>query len=133
MEHCAGGSLFDKLVAKGGITEDRARPLFRQIVESVEACHDNGIVHRDLKPENLLLDKSLKKITLIDFGLATYFVAVRNTTTCFCLRKLCGDDHCWCAAGPEADGGLRLEAVPGPGGDASRDLPQGPRVRGAAG
>ena len=82
MEHCAGGSLFDKLVAKGGITEDRARPLFRQIVESVEACHDNGIVHRDLKPENLLLDKSLKKITLIDFGLATYFVAVRQTTAC---------------------------------------------------
>ena len=80
MEHCAGGSLFDKLVAKGGITEDRARPLFRQIVESVGACHDNGIVHRDLKPENLLLDKSLKKITLIDFGLATYFVVVRETT-----------------------------------------------------
>ena len=84
MEHCAGGSLFDKLVAKGGVDEQRAKPLFQQICQSVLDCHTNGVVHRDLKPENLLLDKSLTKITLIDFGLATYFVPGQK------LTEVCG-------------------------------------------
>lgn len=84
MEHCAGGSLFDKLVAKGGVDEQRAKPLFEQICQSVLDCHTSGVVHRDLKPENLLLDKSLTKITLIDFGLATYFVPGQK------LTEVCG-------------------------------------------
>ena len=106
-------------------------------IASLLRFHTDRCCSRDLKPENLLLDKSLKKITLIDFGLATYFVAVHKS--CHLLlqkppsRKLCGDGHSWCAAGPEADGSLRLEAVPGSRGDAPRNLPQGPRVRGAAG
>jgi PAS domain-containing protein len=84
MEFCSGGSLFDKLVAKGGVDEFRARGLFQQIVQSVDDCHKAGVVHRDLKPENLLLDEALKKITLIDFGLATYFVSGQK------LTEVCG-------------------------------------------
>lgn len=84
MEYCSGGSLFDKLVAKGGVDEQRAKSLFKQIVQSVDDCHKAGVVHRDLKPENLLLDASLKKITLIDFGLATYFVPGQK------LTEVCG-------------------------------------------
>jgi serine/threonine protein kinase len=73
MAHCAGGSVFDKLVSKGGVSESRARAIFRQMVASVNFCHQNCVVHRDLKPENILLDEKLVKVSLIDFGLATYF------------------------------------------------------------
>jgi serine/threonine protein kinase len=84
MDHCAGGSVFDKLVSKGGVDEPTARPLFTQLVQAVQFCHDNRIVHRDLKPENVLLDETLTKITLIDFGLATYFVPGQH------LKEVCG-------------------------------------------
>lgn len=41
----------------------------RQIVESLQFCHENNVVHRDLKPENILLTKE-NNIQLCDFGLS---------------------------------------------------------------
>ncbi|KAK8685040.1 hypothetical protein V6N13_041051 [Hibiscus sabdariffa] len=74
MELCAGGELFHRLEKYGRFPESEARDLFKQLMEVVKYCHDNGIIHRDLKPENILLaTKSLSSpIKLADFGLATY-------------------------------------------------------------
>lgn len=74
MELCAGGELFHQLEKYGRFSEDKARVLFRQLMQVVTYCHDNGVVHRDLKPENILLSKkaSSSPIKLADFGLATY-------------------------------------------------------------
>lgn len=74
MELCAGGELFHQIEKHGRFSEHEARTLFKQLMQVVTYCHENGIVHRDLKPENILLvSKSLlSPIKLADFGLATY-------------------------------------------------------------
>ncbi|CAG2101057.1 unnamed protein product [Medioppia subpectinata] len=72
-EFCAGGEIFDQLVANGRMTEPQARDYFRQIVDAVDFLHAQGIVHRDLKAENLLLSADLKVVKLADFGFSNYF------------------------------------------------------------
>ncbi|CAF2077410.1 unnamed protein product [Brassica napus] len=74
MELCAGGELFDRIIAKGNYSERAAASVCRQIVNVVKICHFMGMLHRDLKPENILLsskdDKALIKAT--DFGLSVF-------------------------------------------------------------
>ncbi|KAJ1389565.1 Serine/threonine-protein kinase, active site [Sesbania bispinosa] len=74
MELCAGGELFDRIIAKGHYSERAAASICRQIVNVVHICHFMGVMHRDLKPENFLLsskdDKALLKAT--DFGLSVF-------------------------------------------------------------
>ncbi|KAF2673706.1 Pkinase-domain-containing protein [Microthyrium microscopicum] len=65
----AGTELFNYIVAKGKMSEVKARRFFQQIICAVEYCHRHKIVHRDLKPENLLLDDD-KNVKIADFGLS---------------------------------------------------------------
>ncbi|RYR58804.1 hypothetical protein Ahy_A05g024677 isoform C [Arachis hypogaea] len=75
MELCAGGELFDRIIAKGHYSERAAANLCRQIVTVVHNCHSMGVMHRDLKPENFLFlskdENSPLKAT--DFGLSVFF------------------------------------------------------------
>ncbi|KAL1808687.1 calcium-dependent protein kinase 34 [Daucus carota subsp. sativus] len=75
MELCAGGELFDRIIAKGHYTERAAASLLRTIVQIVHTCHQMGVIHRDLKPENFLLlnkdENSPLKAT--DFGLSVFY------------------------------------------------------------
>ncbi|GAB2284690.1 Calcium-dependent protein kinase 33 [Dionaea muscipula] len=74
MELCAGGELFDRIIAKGHYSEKAAAAILRQIVNVVHVCHFMGVMHRDLKPENFLLsskdEDALLKAT--DFGLSVF-------------------------------------------------------------
>ena len=51
MELANGGELFDRIKLDCGTREETARIFFRQLVEGVKHCHDQGVCHRDLKPE----------------------------------------------------------------------------------
>ncbi|KAG7012210.1 Calcium-dependent protein kinase 10 [Cucurbita argyrosperma subsp. argyrosperma] len=75
MELCAGGELFDRIVAKGHYTERAAANVARTIAEVVRMCHANGVMHRDLKPENFLYanKKEHSPLKAIDFGLSVFF------------------------------------------------------------
>ncbi|CAA7389020.1 unnamed protein product [Spirodela intermedia] len=75
MELCAGGELFDRIIARGHYTERAAASLLRTIVQIVHTCHSMGVMHRDLKPENFLLLSSDEDAPLkaTDFGLSVFF------------------------------------------------------------
>lgn len=74
MELCAGGELFDRIIAKGHYSERAAATMCRAIVNVVNICHFMGVMHRDLKPENFLL-ATKKEDTMLkatDFGLSVF-------------------------------------------------------------
>ncbi|MCO5602372.1 hypothetical protein L7F22_056503 [Adiantum nelumboides] len=75
MELCAGGELFDRIIAKGKYTEREAAAVCRTIVQIIQTCHSLGVMHRDLKPENfIILNKSEDSpLKTIDFGLSVFF------------------------------------------------------------
>lgn len=75
MELCAGGELFDRIIAKGHYTERGAASLLRTIVQIVHTCHSMGVIHRDLKPENFLLLSKDENAPLkaTDFGLSVFY------------------------------------------------------------
>jgi len=70
LEFVGGGELFDKIANEGKLPEEKARFYFKQLVEGLEHCHNNGVCHRDLKPENLLLDTD-GNLKISDFGFST--------------------------------------------------------------
>lgn len=69
MECANGGDLIKHIVDDGRFEEKLARNFFKQLVEGIEHCHQNGIIHRDLKPDNLLCTKKYT-LKIADFGLA---------------------------------------------------------------
>ncbi|KAK3093684.1 hypothetical protein FSP39_018880 [Pinctada imbricata] len=67
MEHAGHGDLLEYIKLRGALPDERAKTMFKQIVNAVEYLHQNSIVHRDLKCENLLLD-TMSNIKVSDFG-----------------------------------------------------------------
>ncbi|XVE51117.1 hypothetical protein DITRI_Ditri02bG0013200 [Diplodiscus trichospermus] len=74
MELCAGGELFDRIVAHGHYSERAAAAIFRSVVNVVHICHSMAVMHRDLKPENFLLSSKDERAMLkaTDFGLSVF-------------------------------------------------------------
>jgi eukaryotic-like serine/threonine-protein kinase len=73
MEYVEGEDLSDlvKRWAKGGGADVAAvMALFAQVLDGVEAAHDEGIVHRDIKPSNVLLRARDGRVKVTDFGIA---------------------------------------------------------------
>jgi calcium-dependent protein kinase len=82
MELCAGGELFDKIIAQGHYSERAAASICRDVVNVVHICHFMGVLHRDLKPENFLLSSKDAGAALkaTDFGLSVFIEEGTNST-----------------------------------------------------
>eukprot|EP00271_Cylindrocystis_brebissonii_P017024 TRINITY_DN424_c0_g1_i4.p1 TRINITY_DN424_c0_g1~~TRINITY_DN424_c0_g1_i4.p1 ORF type:complete len:505 (+),score=136.56 TRINITY_DN424_c0_g1_i4:202-1716(+) len=75
MQLCAGGELFDRIIAKGHYSEAQAASLTKTVLRVIEQCHSLGVMHRDLKPENFLMGNKEESSPLLvtDFGLSMFF------------------------------------------------------------
>lgn len=69
------------------IPENKVKYIFTQLVSALDHCHKLGICHRDVKIENVLIDERTLKVSLCDFGFATFFKRDER------LSKWCGSPH----------------------------------------
>src|SRR6185436_9496123 len=76
MEFLEGGTLTDRIRAKGRLEAKEAAGLIHQVLEGLGAAHGAGIVHRDLKPDNIFILKSKAGqkdyVKIIDFGISKF-------------------------------------------------------------
>ena len=68
MELVEGPTLAERLLSRP-MPLDEVLAVSRQIVEGLEAAHEQGVIHRDLKPANIKV-RSDGTVKILDFGLA---------------------------------------------------------------
>ena len=64
--HCC--DLFDLISRCGPLSEDVAREIFLQVLETIIKCREKQVLHGDIKDENVLIDYDTGAAQLIDFG-----------------------------------------------------------------
>lgn len=69
MTYVRGDSL-QKRLDRGPLELPEVLRIGSQVAAGLAAAHEQGLVHRDIKPENILLEGSVERVTLTDFGLA---------------------------------------------------------------
>jgi serine/threonine protein kinase len=70
MQYVAGESLQSRLDRDGSLELCEILRIGRQVASGLAAAHGQGLVHRDIKPSNILLESSLERALITDFGLA---------------------------------------------------------------
>ena len=68
MELVDGPTLADRIAGRA-FSHEEALDVARQIIDALEAAHEQGIVHRDLKPANIKV-RPEGLVNVLDFGLA---------------------------------------------------------------
>ncbi len=70
MKCIEGKTLRDKVDEQGNLQVIKILRIGSQIAEGLAAAHAQGLIHRDVKPANILLENSIERVHITDFGLA---------------------------------------------------------------
>jgi serine/threonine protein kinase len=70
MQYVPGQSLQARVEERGPLDAREVLRIGRQIAAGLSAAHAQGVVHRDVKPANILLEQSVERVLISDFGLA---------------------------------------------------------------
>ncbi len=79
MEYVSGLSLQQKIDGGGALQAAQILRIGLQIASGLAAAHAQGLVHRDIKPANILLENSVERVKITDFGLARSIDDVKIT------------------------------------------------------
>ena len=69
-QYSRGTTLQKRIQEQGPLELKEILRIGVQTVRGLAAAHAQGLVHRDVKPSNILLDSSVERALLTDFGLA---------------------------------------------------------------
>ena len=81
MQFVQGKSLADRIRTNGPLPLEQILRIGVQTAAGLAAAHAQGLVHRDVKPGNILLENSVERVKLTDFGLALSADAAGLTQT----------------------------------------------------
>lgn len=70
MQFVQGQPLSDRIRATGSLRLEEILRIGSQTAAGLAAAHAQGLIHRDVKPGNVLLENSVERVKLTDFGLA---------------------------------------------------------------
>jgi serine/threonine protein kinase len=70
MQYVPGRSLRARLEEDGPLTSEAILRIGMQAASGLAAAHAQGLAHRDVKPSNILLEETVERAVLTDFGLA---------------------------------------------------------------
>lgn len=70
MQYVAGESLQSRLDRCGPLDVCEILRIAMQTAKGLAAAHAQGLIHRDVKPSNIMLEESVDRALLTDFGLA---------------------------------------------------------------
>jgi WD40 repeat protein/serine/threonine protein kinase len=70
MQFIHGCTLEQKIRRNGPLAVTEILRIGLQIAQGLAAAHAQGLVHRDVKPSNILLENSVERVKITDFGLA---------------------------------------------------------------
>ncbi len=70
MQYVPGQSLQARVDERGPLDAKEVLRIARQAAAGLAAAHAQGVVHRDVKPANILMEESVDRVLISDFGLA---------------------------------------------------------------
>jgi len=70
MECVDGKTLRQKIEQEGALKLVEILRIGIQVAQGLAAAHEQGLIHRDVKPSNILLENSIERVKITDFGLA---------------------------------------------------------------
>ena len=79
MQYIPGVSLLQRIKKSGSLNTCEVVRIGLQVARGLDAAHRQGIVHRDVKPANVILEDTIDRAMVTDFGLAR--VADEGTMT----------------------------------------------------
>lgn len=70
MHYVAGQSLQSRVDHEGQLPVTDILRIGIQMAAGLSAAHAQGVIHRDIKPSNILLEQTVERVLITDFGLA---------------------------------------------------------------
>jgi serine/threonine protein kinase len=81
MEYVGGCTLMDRIRSDAPLDIADILRISAQIASGLAAAHQQGIIHRDIKPANIMLEDSIERVKITDFGLARVIVDHSDLTS----------------------------------------------------
>lgn len=87
MEYLEGGTLGDRLMARGGkIPPAEALPLLMPVLQALAEVHRDGVLHRDISPDNIYITQT-GVVKLLDFGAARFALGQQSRNLSVILKE----------------------------------------------